>query len=141
MAITWNQKQREIYALAAQGMSFSQIVEQGYPKSTVSAILGAFKKGDKPPEKAPPTQTAGSAPVAAVKTPSAGVTVFTVGQEQIPLYPEDLLQCFDHYRDMQKEYRWESDFSSTLREGMKLLRTVVGNFTPEEVQDGTGTNG
>ena len=140
MGMTWNQKQREIFELLKSGMSFSQIVEQGHAKSTVSAVKHAFESGEKPPEKAPQVQTAGSSPVATIKTPTAGITIFNVGQEQIPIYPDDMLQCFDHYRDMQRELGWESDFSSTLREGIKLLRTIVGSFTPEEVSSGTGTN-
>jgi hypothetical protein len=140
MGITWNEKQRAIYELLVKGMSFSQIIEQGYAKSTVSSVQHAFKDGQKPPEKAAQVQTTGSAPLAGIKTPTAGVTMFTIGQENIPLYPEDMLQCFDQFRDMQTELHWESDFSSTLREAIKLLRTVVGSFTPEEVSSGTGTD-
>ena len=130
MAISWNQKQREIFDLLSQGKKFSEIVEQGYARSTVSSIMHAFEKGEKPPE--PESKPGPTAPMAAVKLPSAGVTQFEIGQAKIPIYPEDMLQCYDQYRDMQVELGWESDFSSTLREGMKLLRTVVVNFTPQE---------
>ena len=141
MAISWTQKQRDIYALLEKGMPFSQVVEQGFAKATVSAVNKAFKAGEKPPEpKAPPVQTTGNTPLATIKTPATGITTFTVGQEQIPIFPEDLRQCFDEFRDMQHTLGWESDFSSTIREGVKLLRTVVGSFVPEEVTNDTGAS-
>jgi hypothetical protein len=142
MGITWNPKQREIFALLKQGMKFSQIVEQGYAKSTVSSVMKAEKEGSTPPElKAPASQTAGEVRMAVVKVPSTGITEFTFGVEKVPMDTEDLRQCFDEFRDMQVQVGWESDFSSTLREGMKLLRTVVSNFAPKREEVGINDNG
>jgi len=151
MGISWNPNQREIFDLFKQGKTFDQVCEAGYANSTVSRVLKEFKAGKEPPpvEQTPAvpgphaTRKDGSTPSATVKSPMQGITQFEIGQEKIQLYPEDMLICFDQYRDMQSEMGWQSDFSSTIREGMKLLRVVVGNFTPEEVQNNgnAGTTG
>ena len=150
MAISWNQNQRDIFALFKEGKTFDQVVDAGYSNSTVARVLKQIKAGQEPPpvEATPevpgprPTKQSGTASTATIKSPMAGITQFEIGQEKIQLYPEDMLICFDHYRDMQTEMGWQSDFSSTIREGMKLLRTVVGNFIPEEVSDnGNGSAG
>ena len=141
MALAWTDKQRAIYDLLKQGMSFSQVIEQGYAKATVSAVLQAFKKGEAPPEIVAPARvvkTGGSTSLAAIKVPATGVTQFQVGQQIIALYPEDLLICYDHFRDMQAQLGWQSDFSSTFREGVKVLRSILDNFTPKEDSNGPG---
>ena len=150
MALSWNANQREIFALFQQGKTFDQCVDAGYSNSTVARVLKEFKAKHAPPDEAVPgqdpppasgpkqTKQGGTSATATVSVPVKGIAQFEIGQEKIPIYPEDMMQCFDNYRDMQQQLGWQSDFSSTIREGMKLLRAVVITFTPEEVQDDTG---
>jgi len=56
-------------------------------------------------------------------------TVFVIGQDKVALYPEDLLRCYDEYRDLKAEAGWNSDFSSTIREGMRLLRALMIEYS------------
>ncbi len=144
MALTWNEKQREMFALFDEGKSFDEVVSLGYAHSTASRVLKAFRAGERPEDgKVPSTKSSGTSPMATVKAAAAGIQVFRIGQQEIPIYPEDMLQCYDHFRDMKDLVGWESDFSSTIREGIKLLRTVIVNFTPQQTQevnnDNTGT--
>lgn len=140
MARTWNQKQREIFALFQEGKTFDQVAQAGYPKSTAARVLKEFRAGNAPPdEKAEKIiKVGGTSPVTTIKAPAAGITQFEIGQERVPIYPEDMMQCFDNYRDMKQQIGWQSDFSSTLREGMRMLRAIVMVITPEEEQNDTG---
>jgi hypothetical protein len=149
MALLWNSNQREILSLFQQGKTFEQVIAAGYSNSTVARVLKEFKAGHIPPEEVAQTETppsskvkqGGATATATVAVPVKGIAQFEIGQEKIPIFPEDMMQCFDHYRDMRQQLGWQSDFSSTLRESMKLLRAVVISFTPEEVQDDTRTTG
>jgi hypothetical protein len=144
MAITWNQSQREIYDLFQQGKTFDQVVKAGYSNSTVSRVQKEFKAKHAPPavEADPPFnpstgphKTGGTTNLIAAKTPVAGLIQLRMGATVIDFLEEDSYQCVQYFRDLQQQLGWQSDFSSTMREAMKLLRAVITTFTPEEVQD------
>lgn len=141
--LTWNATQRKIYAHFKEGLTFTEIVKKKLPKSTTSQVMHAMEEGDAPPEPEPGSgsDSGFNVSIAGVSTQSRNVLTFRVGQQVVPIFPEDLLICHDHFRDLQSIIGWESDFSSTVREGMKMLRTILVQFKPQEVNDGNGTGG
>jgi len=62
------------------------------------------------------TKVGGVTPLGAILD---GVATFTVAGEKIELFAENLFRCYDEYRDMRDLIDWQSDFSSTIREGAK----------------------
>jgi predicted DNA-binding transcriptional regulator AlpA len=90
----------------------------GLSRATVMRYLKEAKEGPKP-AKAQGTKVGGVTPLGAILIPKDGVATFTVAGEKIELFAEDLFRCYDEYRDMRDLIDWQSDFSSTIREGAK----------------------
>ena len=113
--------------LLENNMDQSAVVAKGYLKGTVSKVAKALREGWRPDgdgaDKASKKGTGTNAPPIAI--PKAGLVVFTIGQESVPISSQDLQQCYDEYRDMRDLISWESDFSSTLREGIKMYRGAM----------------
>lgn len=149
MAISWNPTQREIFGLFEQGKTFKEVIEAGYSHSTVGRVLKEFKakhtpppvEADQPGTSASPSKIGGATNLITARTPVAGLIQLRMGATVIDFLEEDSYQCVQYFRDMQQQLGWQSDFSSTMRESMKLLRAILVNFTPEEVQDGDRTAG
>jgi len=121
MAAAWTQKQREIYDLLTKGMSFSQVVEQGYAKATVSKVKKAIDNGEIPPEpKAavptiPKVVTAGTIQSPGFITPGNRPPVlFDLGQQTIPLAWQSLYEAHRYYQDFVDEEGIEDGFGEML---------------------------
>lgn len=141
-ALAWTQKQREIFELLSKEMSFSQVIEQGYAKATVSKVKKAIENGEKPPEpKAPAILTEGKVPMVSLKSPVAGLIQAEIIPDKYKIEMHDLRSCIDQYDDLQTTIGWESDYSSTLRESMIFFATVLTSWAAnkkekEVVEDG-----
>lgn len=96
----------------------------GVSDTTAIRWLKEAKEGP-PAAKTSGRKAGGITPLGTVVIPQTGVAVFTVGQDQVNLFPEDLFKCYDEYRDMRDLIAWKSDFSSTIREGTKMYRAVM----------------
>ncbi|MFO7712133.1 MAG: hypothetical protein R6V51_02835 [Dehalococcoidia bacterium] len=72
--LRWTPLQREIEALYSQGMTFAELIEQGYSNTTVSKVTAALKRGDFPRvKKNPSAQKSSSSP-----TPAAHPVATTI---------------------------------------------------------------
>jgi hypothetical protein len=117
-------KEEAIQALR-EGTSPQECMKRfGLSRATTMRYQKELKEGPKP-AKPQGTKAGGITPLATIFIPQTGVAIFTVGQDKIPLYSDDLLQCYDEYRDMRDLIAWESDFSSTIVEGAKMYRAVM----------------
>lgn len=117
-------KEEAIQALR-EGTSPQECMKRfGLSRATTMRYQKELKEGPKP-AKAQGTKAGGITPLGTVVIPQTGVAVFTVGQDQVNLFPEDLFKCYDEYRDMRGLIDWQSDFSSTIREGTKMYRAVM----------------
>jgi hypothetical protein len=151
MAMMWTQKQREIYELFVKGMSFSQVVEQGYVKSLVSKVQQAFKSGEKPGEpkpvpspSSPKVTTSGTIPAGGFVTPgNRPPVIFDLGQQTIPLSWQSLYESYRYYDDLVAEEELEDGFGETLlwciKDVWKRMRTstrIDNGKIVTEVTDG-----
>ena len=134
MALAWTEKQREILALFSKGMSFSQVVEQGFAKATVSKVKEAMEKGEKPPE--PKAAAPAVSKVTTVGTiPGGGFTttgnkppvLFDLGQQTIPLSWQSLYESYRYYDDFVAEEELADGFGEFLlwcaKDVWKRMRT------------------
>jgi len=114
-------KEEAIQALR-EGTSIDEVKKRfGLSKATAWRYQKEAKEGP----KTPGGKAGGTTPLGAILIPQTGVAVFTVGQDTVKLYPEDIFRCYDEYRDMRELIDWQSDFSSTIREGAKMYRAVI----------------
>jgi hypothetical protein len=120
-----NPHKEEALQALREGVSIEEVVRRwGISDKTARRYQKEAKEGPKPP-KPQSTKVGGITPLGTVVIPQTGVAVFTVGQDQVQIYPEDLFKCYDEYRDMRDLIDWQGDFSSTIREGAKMYRAVM----------------
>ena len=122
---TSNPQKEEALQALKEGVPIEEVVRRfGVSNKTARRWQKEAKEGPKP-LKTQSTKAGGTTPLGTVLIPQTGVAVFTVGQDQVQIYPEDLFKCYDEFRDMRDLIAWEGDFSSTLREGTKMYRAVM----------------
>lgn len=106
-----------------------QLLEENIPTqtSTTEPHLKSTKTVAiaQPPKKQTPVQIT-----------TRTVLELDIAQKKLQLFPEDIMRCWDEYRDMQELIGWQGDFSSALREGMKMLRAVSVHLTKGGNNDG-----
>jgi hypothetical protein len=160
MALSWNQKQREIYKLFEEGMSFSQIVEQNYAKVTVSAVKKAREAGEKPTDQkavevqkeggGKPQVVNGETNMAVVLTPKPAPISFTFSNINITLDPKNLYDAFCYYEDIKRiDPTINDEFSlailSSVRYVWRRLATThaekVASIVNEEEKNVNGETG
>jgi hypothetical protein len=134
--------------LVSQDKNFTEIVNAGYPKGTVSRVIKALKDGENPdapppevpPEKTEKTTSSGSRPAGAFITKGNRPPVlFDLGQEVIPLDWRCLYESHRYYEDFVAEEELDDSFGSFIlwcvKDVWKRLRTEVkiisGNITVE----------
>lgn len=119
-----NPRKEEALQVIREGATKEEVMRRfGVSDTTALRWLKEAKGG--PPAKTSGKKAGGITPLGTVVIPQTGVAVFTVGQDQVNLFPEDLFKCYDEYRDMRGLINWQSDFSSTIREGTKMYRAVM----------------
>jgi hypothetical protein len=82
-------------------------------------------KGSKVPTPPKLDSSKTSDGVASTQQPQAGIIQGEVNGVKIRIEGRDFLAMFDQYRDMQEQLGWVSDFSSTIRQAMKLYRSTM----------------
>ncbi|MFH1031113.1 MAG: hypothetical protein V1767_00880 [Chloroflexota bacterium] len=144
--MVWNERQRKIAELILRHRreddsydSLLVIAEvPGVNKSVVSRIARELRKLNwvLPPlpgkGEIKTVKNAGSTGLSSVEEPKSGVISLEISGKKYGFSADDFLKCVNDYLDMQQVIGWNSDFSSTLREGMRLYRAVVLNFLDKE---------
>jgi hypothetical protein len=154
--IQWNSTQRRIAEsilrhLREDNSYDSKLVSAEVPDvglSTITKVYNALKKNNfiipplftkKIEEKV--SKNIGSDGISSTEQPAGGVVTFEIHGKKVVVEADDYLKCYDDFLDLQQIIGWKADFSSTVREGMKMFRGVMVNLLSgrdvgtEEVQN------
>lgn len=139
----WNDTQRRVAAAILRHLREDEsydtnLVAAEVPDVGISTIVKIYRVLKKNNFIIPPLVTkkvkekvsrnVGEGGIASTEQPSGGIVAFEIHGKKVAVEADDYLKCYDNYLDMQQRINWKSDFSSTVREGMKMFSGVMINF-------------
>ncbi len=121
----WQKHHSEMETLTQKALEASIVSKQAAKASKQAANRQADESG-------PQVKLGGKAGKGSTETKPPGIPLtartllaIDIGTDKITILPSDLFRAYEEYMDMKDQLQWPADFSSTMREGMKLLRAFM----------------